>query len=579
MKKIKATSIFEGIVIGKPYLRKQKEIKIDARSLKENEIEEEIIRVEKAIDDTRYEIRHLMDSLKDRINKNELKILNVQFMILEDPVFLSDVKNKIEKDMINAEVVVDRVIKKYIKMFKSLKDPLYRERANDVSEVGRKIIENLLYITPENEDIDNKIIIAKELQPFELLKFYHDGVNILGIITEEGGKTSHTAILCKSLGIPTLIGVKNIMYLDIDPNKDIILDSRLDKQLVILDPKEEILKEYKIYEKKYEEFSKEIDQLKVEDVSTLDGEKINLHVNIGGDIEIEQLKEFKCDGIGLLRTEFIYMENDKFPSEDEQIKMYEKVYSALPENKPLIIRTLDIGGDKKLGYYDMPHEENPFLGFRAIRFCLENLDIFKTQLRAILRAGYNKNIKIMYPMISKVEEVVRANTILEEVKKELEIEKLNYKKDIEVGIMIEIPSAAIMAERYVEYVDFFSIGTNDLTQYVLAADRLNKLVSNIYDPYDIAILNLINHVSEIGKKYNKKVSVCGEMAGEPIAIILLIALGIKDLSMLPSFIPRAKKIIKSIDLKEIKKYKEKILKAKNSQEIKKLITKLLIGVV
>ncbi|MBZ4683862.1 MAG: phosphoenolpyruvate-protein phosphotransferase system enzyme [Fusobacteriaceae bacterium] len=579
MKKIKANSIFEGIVIGKPYLRKQKEIKIEARSLRETEIEAEINRVEKAIDDTKYEIRHLIDSLKDRVNKNELKILNVQFMILEDPVFLSDVKNKIEKDMINAEVVVDRVIKKYIKMFKSLKDPLYKERANDVSEVGRKIIENLLYLTPEKEDVNDKIIIAKELQPFELLKFYHDGVNILGIITEEGGKTSHTAILCKSLGIPTLIGVKNIMFLDIEQDKEIILDSRLDKQLVILNPEEEILKEYKIYEKKYREFAKEINQLKIEDVKTLDGEKINLHVNIGGDIEITQLKEFKCDGVGLLRTEFIYMENDKFPTEDEQVKIYEKVYNALSDDKPLIIRTLDIGGDKQLGYYDMPHEENPFLGFRAIRFCLKNLDIFKTQLRAILRAAYNKNIKIMYPMISKVEEVIKANEILEEVKKELENEKINYKKDIEVGIMIEIPSAAIMAERFVDYIDFFSIGTNDLTQYVLAADRLNKLVSDIYDPYDISILNLINHVSEVGKKYNKKVSVCGEMAGEPIAILILIALGIKDLSMLPSFIPRAKKIVKSINLKDIEQYKDKILNAKNSKEIKKLINKLLIGVV
>lgn len=571
MSKFRGTTIFEGISIGKPYLKKRKEIVVKEFIISENEIDKELERVEEALKETRIEITELIESLKDRVNKSDLKILNVQLVMLEDPLFLSDINNLIKKERKNAEFVIDKVVKKYIGMFKSLNDPVYRERASDIEDVGTKLLQNILFEKPELEDINNKIIVSKELRPFEILRYYNSGVEIKGIITELGGETSHAAILSKALGIPTLTGVDDISLMDFDEDKDIILDSREENSFFIVNPNKQ---EYEDYLKKYREFEKikrELDVLRGKEVLSKDGQKILLKANIGGDIEISQLDLYKPDGVGLLRTEFLYMDNDKFPDEDLQYESYKHIYEKLGEGKSLTIRTLDIGGDKTLSYFKLPEEENPFLGLRAIRLCLKNLEIFKPQLRAILRVAHNRNIKLMIPMISRIEEIWESKRIIEEVKNELKAENKEYREDIEIGIMIEVPSAAIMADLLIKEVDFFSIGTNDLTQYVMAADRLSKEVSEVYDKYNPAVLRMIDLTVKAAEQHGKAVSICGETAGEQLGMLIFLCLGVKELSMLTTFLPKAKKLVESIDINLLVTYKEKVLNCKTSEEIKEVL--------
>lgn len=574
MEKLHGNVIFEGIVIAKPYYKKWEELIIEEKKITESQLQVEISKVEEAIKTTKYEIKHLMESLKNRVNKSEIKILNVQLMMLDDPVVLADINNMIKKRLVNAEKVVSDVVEKYVEMFKMLKDPLYRERASDVKDVGNKIIRNLLMENPEKEDVDNKILITKELQPFEILKYYDDGMNILGIITEEGGETSHTAILAKALGIPTIMGVDSIIFKEFTQSEEVILDSRERVGAVYLQPDEKTKEKYITLQSEFEKIKAEFEELRGKTVFTKDGEKIKLNVNLGGEIEIKQLERYLPDGIGLLRTEFLYMDSDCFPSEEDQYEAYIKIYESLKGNKPLTIRTLDIGGDKALSYYNMPDEENPFLGLRAIRFSLANRKIFKTQLRAILRAAHNREIKMMYPMISSIDELRMANTVVEEVKKELKSEKKLFNDKIEIGIMVEVPSTAVMADLFVGEVDFFSVGTNDLTQYCLAADRLSKEVSYLYDKFNPAVIRLIANTADVALKNNKSISICGEMAGETYGIILFLILGIKELSMLPSSLPKAKKIIMDLDFKNMSIYKEEILNCKTSTEVKNILEKL-----
>lgn len=571
MGKFRGNTIFEGIVIAKPYIKKRKEIFINELSIEEEAVEKELERVQEALKQTRTDIKELIESLKDRVNKNELKILNVQLVMLDDPLFLSDINNLIKKEKKNAEFVIDKVVKKYVGMFKSLNDPVYKERATDVEEVGNKLLQNLLLEKPELEDINNKIMITKELKPFELLRYYNLGVVIKGIVTEEGGETSHAAILAKALGIPTLMGIEGVEAFQLNENKDVILDSREDFSILLTEPTRD---EYENYLKEYRKFielNNEIEALRGKEIFSKDGQKILLKANLGGEIEISQLKIYQPDGVGLLRTEFLYMDNDEFPDEETQYKLYEKVYNELGEDKPLIIRTLDIGGDKTLSYFKLPEEDNPFLGLRAIRLCLKNPEIFKVQLRALLRIAYKRNIKVMIPMISRIEEIRETKRIIEEIKIDLEKDKIPYEKNLEVGIMIEVPSAAILADQLIEEVDFFSIGTNDLTQYIMAADRLSKEVQDVYDKYNPSVIRMINHTVKAATDAGKSVSICGETAGEQLGMLIFLSLGVTELSMLPAFLPKAKKLVKNIDIEKLKKYKNKILKCKTSEEIKEVL--------
>lgn len=578
MNKLKGISIFEGIIIGKGYIKRKTKKKIEVYRLVPEMVDKEIKRFKDAVSEAKHQISTLKESLVGKVNQNDIKILNVHLMLLEDPVFLSDITNKIKMELLNAEKVVDTVVNKYVGMFKGLSDPMYKQRSADIEDVGEKIILNLQGDSLDYEDINDKILVAKEVKPSELLNYHNLGVKILGIVTESGGETSHVAILAKTLGIPTLMNVKQATSIDLEVKRDIILDTRKGKEMLILEYDDYLLKWYK---KELEEFH--FEQLELEKLisvpaKTKCGEFIGLHANMGAEVELESVKQFNSDGVGLLRTEFLYMESDHFPTEEEQFLIYKSIAEELGSEKKIIVRTLDIGADKKLSYFDLPAEDNPFLGLRAIRLSLLHKDVFKTQLKAILRAAYYGDIKIMYPMIASVDEVLEANKVLEAAKLELEEENRVYKKDIDVGIMVEIPSTAIMADVFSDIVDFFSVGTNDLAQYVLAADRLSEEVSHIYDSYHPAIFRMIADIAEVAISKKRKLSICGELAGEPMAVLAFLSFGIREFSMLPAFIPKVKKVIRSVCIKDLKKLKNSILNVRTSKELKGLLNDYLLGV-
>lgn len=579
MKKLTGISIYEDIVISKPYLKKKIKPNSQMRNISDEEVKEEINKIYKAVESTKKQISQLIDSLTGKIDKEELKILNVHYMILEDPVFISDIISTIKKEKKNSEYIIEKIIVKYRQMFKSLGDSSYSQRSNDIDDIGEKLLLNLHGKEDVLEDLQGKIFITHEVKPSDLLRYHDLGIDVGGIVTEIGGETSHVSILAKSLGIPMLIGVKGLLDNEWEEDKNVILDTRRNKEYIVLRPQEDILSWYK---KELESLNREKEELKrLIDfpAETKDHQRIYCHANIGGFDDLEDVIQYNADGIGLLRTEFIYMESDHFPTEGEQFKIYKKIIDKLGEEKPLIIRTLDIGADKRLSYFDMPEEDNPFLGLRAIRLSLQNKPTFKKQLRAILRASNYGNIQIMYPMISSLNEILDSNKILDEVKKELDEEGLEYDKDIQVGIMVEIPSAAIMADEYADYVDFFSIGTNDLTQYLLAADRLSKEVAHIYNSYHPSVLKMINTVAEVGKKKNKKVSICGEMGSDPHAAIAFLSFGVTDLSMLASYTPKIKKIVKKLDSNFLKKVKKEVLLCKTSEEVKKVLNEFYLEVI
>ncbi|MCJ8341270.1 MAG: phosphoenolpyruvate--protein phosphotransferase [Cetobacterium sp.] len=573
METVEGKGIYQGIVIGKPYIENKKNVEIKCYDIGENSLDGEIERLRDAIEASKLEIKHLKESLKGRIKKEELQILVVHKMLLEDPQFMSDIKKGIKKEKKNAEYIVRKVADKYIAMFESLYDPIYKQRALDIKDISERIIYNLVFMSTTYRELDGKILIAKEIFPSELLKIYYSGIKLAGIILEYAGETSHIAILARAMEIPTLMGGKNIF--SVNWGEKIILDTVAKVPKVITDPDEKTLLEYEKRKREFEEKKLEIEKTIDLPSVTLDGEKINLYINIGGRLDITEINRKKPEGIGLLRTELIYMENDEFPSQDKQTKIYGNISEEFGLGKPMVIRTLDIGADKSLPYYTMEPEENPSLGCRGLRFTLSNREIFKTQIKAILRAAYGKNIKMMHPMVSNIRELQEAKKVVEECKLELSIEGVPFKEDIETGIMIEVPSVVLIADTFAKEVDFFSIGTNDLTQYVLATDRFAESVHDIYNSLNPAVLKAIRMVAEAGEKYNKKVSVCGEMAGEEVSALALIAMGIKYLSMIPSSVPKLRSLIRKVNYKELEKLREPILQCRSAKEVREILEEYL----
>ena len=518
-------------------------------------------------------LSELKHSLKGKIAEKDLQILSVHFMMLDDPMFKHDIQASIKKDKLNAEEVIKRTVKKYVDSFKKMKNPLYRQRALDIQDIGERLLEALA----DNEcaycGLEGKILIAEDILPSELLDIYNKKIDVKGIVMGYVGETSHTAILAKSLEIPTFMGGNDILKKEW--GEYIIIDTYSEKPVVITKPSLETLKEYKVLQ---DEFEKEKEEIK-ESINlpsvTKDGVKICLEINAGQRLDDSVIKKVNADGVGLLRTEFIYMKGDRLPEEEKQLSFYNEMSDKIGHEKPLIIRTLDIGADKSLPYFKMEHEQNPSLGERGIRFTLDKKDILKTQLRAVLRAGYEKNIKIMHPMISNIEEIEIVKKLTDDMKAELAAEGKTFSKDIKTGIMVEVPSVILMADKICEYVDFFSIGSNDLAQYILAADRFSQRENNLYDYYEPAVLRAINVIAEAGQKNNKDVAVCGEIAGEPLGIVILLSFGITNLSMSATFIPRARNLVRKIKMSQLEKIKKSILNCKNSEEVKHTVRKYL----
>ncbi len=533
MKIIKGIKVIDKISIGRAFLYLPSEIKIVPEK-DTSPLEEKKKLFKEALKKTREEIEDLYNKLKDKY-KNEAEIFRAHLLILEDPDILERVEKYLNEGY-SLPYAVKISFEESAKIIESLKDDYFKQRANDIKDVCDRVIRNILNKPkPVLSCLPYPaIVVAEDLTPSDTAAL--DRENVLGFATDKGSLTSHTAILAEALGIPAVVGLKEVTKC-VKNGDVLILDG--EKGIVIVDPDEETLERYRKRKEKIEKEEKLLDKVKFLPIFTKTGKRIEISANIGRPEEADMAIKSGAEGIGLFRTEFLFLDRREPPSEEEQFKAYKSVIEKF-KDKPVIIRTLDIGGDKQIPYLNLEKELNPFLGVRAIRLCLKRKDLFKTQLKAILRAGVFGNVKIMYPMIAVKDEIVEANNILEEVKKELKKEGKEFKENIEVGIMIEIPSAALMADELIKYVDFFSIGTNDLIQYTFAADRTNENVSYLYRPLSDAILNLIKMTIDASHKYGKWTGVCGEMAGDTKAIPELIKLGIDELSMTPQKIPKAK---------------------------------------
>lgn len=552
-----------GIVIGKAYIYKKETIMINNNFIDENYLNEELNKVDEALTLATTQINNIREQAVRDFSEEEAAIFDAHLMILEDPELINGIKDMIISEKIHSSNAASKVIENFIEMFSNIDDEYLRERAADIRDVGDRIIKNLLGIAVQdigelNSDV---IIVAHDLTPSDTALM--DKKHVKGFVTNIGGRTSHTAIMARSLEIPAILGLGNITEKVLN-NEIIIIDGI--KGRVIVNPDDNTLFEY--YEKleKYNEYKSELKNIAKLPSITLDGKHIEICANIGGPGDVASVIEYGGDGVGLYRTEFLYMDRDKLPGEDEQFEAYKAVAERL-KGKPVIIRTLDIGGDKKLSYLPLKEEMNPFLGFRAIRLCLEMRDMFRTQLKAILRASIYNNILIMYPMISSVDEVTEANKVLDEAKCQLRTEGIAFDENIKCGVMIEIPSAAMTADILIKEVDFFSIGTNDLCQYTLAVDRMNEKISNLYQPFHPAVLRLIKNVVDESHNAGKFTGMCGELAGDPVATLLLLGLGLDEFSMSASSLLLVKKIIRKVSSEEAKKIAKHALTLRTSSQI------------
>lgn len=569
---LKGIAASPGIEIGKAYVQKEQKIVINKDNIDEKAVDGEISRLEKAIEASKKQLEKIKQKAQRELGADKAEIFKAHLMVMEDPVFIEEIKTKIKDDKVTAENAVSLVSQNYIEMFNNMEDEYLKERAADVRDVSNRMIKNILGISIEAlADLSEKVIvIAKDLTPSDTAQM--NKRMVLAFATDMGGRTSHTAIMARSLEIPAVVGLVDISEKALTGDT-VIIDGN--KGIVYVNPDEETLKEYQKLKQDYINYRKELKQLKDLPGETKDkARKVELSANIGTPKDVKGALENGAEGVGLYRTEFLYMDRENLPTEEEQFRAYKEVAEAMAP-KPIIIRTLDIGGDKKLPYLDMPDELNPFLGWRAIRMCLDRPHILKTQLRAILRASHYGHLKIMYPMVSRAEEIRKANAILEEARKELKSEGLPFDEKLEVGIMVEIPSAAVIADILAKEVDFFSIGTNDLIQYTLAVDRMNEHISNLYEPLHPAVLRLIKNVIDASHNAGKWTGMCGEMAGDTIAIPILLGMGLDEFSMSASSIPQVKKIIRSLTYDEAKQIAKRALSLERSEDIRNMVEEVL----
>jgi len=458
----------------------------------------------------------------------------------------------------------------FVQMFESMDNEYMKERAADIRDVTKRVMAHILGVTISNPAniTDEVIIIAEDLTPSDTAQLNRKFA--LGFTTDIGGRTSHSAIMARSLEIPAVVGTKEVTS-KIENGVTVIVDG-LDGQ-VIVDPSEEELAEYKAKKEKFELQKQEWAKLKNEPTVTKDGHHVELVANIGTPNDVEGVINNGGEGVGLYRTEFLYMGRDNFPSEDEQFESYKTVLESMGE-KPVVVRTLDIGGDKELSYLHLPKEMNPFLGYRAIRLCLDQKEIFRTQLRALLRASVYGNLKIMFPMIATLDEFRAAKAVLLEEKEKLVAENVTVSETIEIGMMVEIPASAVLADVFAKEVDFFSIGTNDLIQYTMAADRMNEQVSYLYQPYNPSILRLVKMVIDAANKEGKWAGMCGEMAGDALAIPLLVGLGLHEFSMSATSILPARSQMAKLSKADMEKLAEKALSMSTAEEVVKLVNEI-----
>ena len=566
---MKGTSASAGIGIGKAAIVEETELVIKKETISDAAAEKE--RFHAALNQAMEETDALAKDLATRVGEKEAEILNGHLMLLSDPMLTGEIENTIAGENACSEYAIENVCNMYADMFASMGDELMQQRATDMRDIKTRMQKILLGVS--SVDIASlpagSIIVAKDLTPSMTAGINPD--NVCGIVTELGGKTSHSAILARALEIPAVVAVEGFLK-NVKDGDTVVLDGS--EGIVFVNPEETVTAEYETKRTAYLKEKKELDQYIGKPTVTKDGVTIELVANIGKPEDVDKVLQYDAEGIGLFRTEFLFMDRNSMPTEDEQFEAYQKVAIAM-NGKPVIIRTLDIGGDKEIPYMGLKKDENPFLGYRAIRFCLDRReDVYGPQLRALLRASAFGNIKIMVPMVTCLEEFREAKAMIEEVKAELDLKGIAYKRDIQVGIMVETAAASLMADAFAKEVDFFSIGTNDLTQYTMSVDRGNDKVSYLYSPLNPAVLRSIRHIIQCGRKEGIMVGMCGEAASDPLMIPLLLAFGLNEFSMSASAVLNARKLITGYSIAELQAIADKAMSFVTTKEVEAYMREL-----
>lgn len=552
-----------GIGIGKAVVIKDIELDIKKRNIDNFEFELELFN--KALEHTKQRSKAMAETLRKRVGSKEAEILEGHVLLMSDPMLIAEIETGIRTQMLNSEYVLEDVCERFAAIFESMDDELMQQRATDMRDIKTRLQKSVLGL----EDVDlseleaDSILIAKDLTPSMTAGL--DPEKVTGIITQFGGTTSHSAILARALEIPAILSVAEI--LDKVSDKDPICMDGESGELYI-NPSQEIIEDFKKKQIEQIEFKKILETYKGKESVSKDGRKVEIAANIGKPGDVKKVLEYDADGIGLFRTEFLFMDRDSIPNEEEQFEAYKKVAVAM-EDKPVIIRTLDIGGDKEIPYMNISKDENPFLGYRAIRLCLDRKDdIYRPQLRALLRASAFGNIKIMLPLITSIEEVYEAKQLIEEEKKNLDAQGINYNKSIKVGVMIETAAATLIADILAKEVDFFSIGTNDLIQYTMSVDRGNDKVSYLYSVYNPAVLRAIKHIISEAKKAGIQVGMCGEAAADPKLIPLLLYWGLDEFSMSASYVLKSRKLVTDTDIQSLKGMEEAVMALESESKVR-----------
>ncbi|TJY43293.1 phosphoenolpyruvate--protein phosphotransferase [Cohnella pontilimi] len=562
---IQALSASDGIAIGKAFVLPQWDWELPDQKIDVADLAKEFERLYEGVRRSKTEIARIKSELDEAVGVQESSIFDAHIAILEDPVFMNEVQGIIQRQYKAAEVAVKEAIDHFVTMFDLLDDEYMKERALDIKDVGNRLLKHLLGV-PEislPEDTQPFILVVRELSPSQLINLKPELV--LGIVTMAGSPTSHAAIMARAFGIPLVMGLEGKLDRTIATGDLLIVDGGAG--VLHVDPDAETIDKYAALRKRQlSQREKLLSYAGVPSV-TPDGFSMVLAANISSIKELEAALASGAEGVGLFRTEFLYMDRDHFPTEDEQFEVYRAAAEKL-EGKPLIIRTLDIGGDKQLDYYEMPEEENPFLGYRAIRFSLGRKDLFKIQLRALLRAAVYGDIQIMYPLITSVEEVREANQVLAEARKELQAEGTAHRGDVPAGVMIEVPAAVAIADLLAEEAAFFSIGTNDLVQFTLAVDRMNEKINHLYEPLHPAVLRMLVQVTEAAKRRGIPVSVCGEMAGDVLALPIWLGLGIEELSLSAQAILPVKECMLRTPAEAGRRMLDELLRCRTAEEVR-----------
>jgi len=568
---LKGVPASPGIAIGKVFLLQGDTVKIDPKLVNGTRIEDEVEKFTAAVQSAKEELRTLQNRVAQRIGQESAKIFDVHQLLLEDSLILEETIQSIREEKKSAEFAFYEIMQRYQETLNNSEAEYFQSRISDLRDVKRRVIK---HIQGDRTDYLNSlegsaIIVAKDLTPSDTVML--DRHKVLGFATDLGGKTSHAAIMARSLEVPAVVGLRQISNL-LDEEDRIIIDGLEGK--VLIQPDEKTIKHYRRIQEKYYDLERKLQEIRDLPCITLDGKEIELSANLEFSDEIESVHSHGARGVGLYRTDYIYLKRNRLPGEEEQVEEYSKIVKAIAPD-PVIIRTMDLGGDKQPKSIAIPPEDNPYLGWRAIRISLDRREIFHTQLRAILRASAVGNVKLLFPMISSLDELEECKRIVDEIKGELRKEKVAFDEEIEIGIIIEVPSAAVLADKLAHEVDFLTIGTNDLVQYMLAVDRGNERIAYLYEHLHPGVLRMIKHIITCGHEAGVWVGMCGEMARDPLAILILLGLGLDEFSVTPTAVPEIKKIIRSTDYREAVRVANKALEFEKASEVDRFMRKVM----